>query len=106
MHNFLAIHELILKELKKLCTDENFYFKPVKPKPSDLELIKINLVIEYRGIDSEYQLFRDLKYTELATKIERSVYNKRKRKLFFYIEEIRKKMVDIIDFFLYFFSSL
>ena len=97
MHNFLAIYELILNELKKLYIEDNFYFKPIKPKLSDLEIVAINLVAEYRGIDSEYQLFRDLQYTELATKIERSVYNKRKRKLFYYIEEIRRKMEEKLE---------
>src|SRR5690606_33046862 len=38
---------------------------------------------------SELQLFRCLKGTELEQRIERSVYNKRKRALFSYIEKIR-----------------
>jgi hypothetical protein len=48
-------------------------------------------VAEFSGIYSEYQLFRNLKETYLLDKIERSVYNKRKRKLFNWMEEIRKE---------------
>ncbi len=42
------------------------------------------------SINSELQLFRCLKGTVLEDKIERSVYNKRKRNLFDYIENIRR----------------
>ena len=40
--------------------------------------------------NTELQLFRVIKETYLETKIERSVYNKRRRKLAGYTEEIRK----------------
>ena len=56
-------------------------------------MIAINLTSEYMSIDSECQLFRVLPI-DLLTKIERSVYNRRKRKLFFAIELIRKKLSD------------
>ncbi len=36
MNNFEAKYELILKELKRLDFSDNFYFKPIKPKLSDL----------------------------------------------------------------------
>ncbi len=45
------------------------------------------------SIDSEYQLFRVLP-TSLSSRIERSVYNCRRRKLFFIKERIRKAMSD------------
>ncbi len=51
----------------------------------------MNLTAEYMSIDSECQLFRDIS-RELKNKIERSVYNRRKRKLFFAIELIRNKL--------------
>lgn len=93
MHNFEASYKLILKELRKLTYIDNFYFKPVSPKMSDLEVIGLIIWAEYKSIDSEYQLFRDIKGTLLDGKIERSVYNRRKRKLFPYLEIIRQKMV-------------
>jgi hypothetical protein len=51
----------------------------------------MNLTAEYMGIDSECQFFRDIP-EYLFAKIERSVYNKRKRKLFFAIEFIRTQL--------------
>ena len=90
MNNLDAIYNFILKKLRELCDRENFYFKPIKPKLSDLELIAINISAEYLSIDSEYlsidseyQMFRYLSNSKLDGKIERSVYNRRKRKLFF-----------------------
>lgn len=43
-------------------------------------------------IKSELQLFRYLKHTYLEHKIERTVYNKRKRKLFSFLELIRNML--------------
>lgn len=50
------------------------------------------MLAEYKSIESEHQLFREIKGFDIASKIERSVYNRRKRKLFPFIEEIRLKM--------------
>ena len=85
MNNLDAIYNFILNELKKLISDENFYFKPIKPKLSDLEIIALNISAEYLSIDSEYQLFRHLSNSKLNGMIERSVYNRRKRKLFLHL---------------------
>lgn len=93
MNNLDAIYDFILKELRKLTIKENFYFKPIKPKLSDLELIAINISAEYLSIDSEYQLFRYLSNSKLKGMIERSVFNRRKRKVFLHLENIRKLMV-------------
>lgn len=94
MSNLEASYKLILKELIKTSKVENFYFKPRNPKLSDLELISLIILAEFKSIDSEYQLFREIKDFDIASKIERSVYNRRKRKLFPFIEEIRLKMVE------------
>lgn len=94
MSNLEASYKLILKELIKISKVENFYFKPRKPKLSDLEFISLIILAEFKSIDSEYQLFREIKDFDIASKIERSVYNRRKRKLFPFIEEIRLKMVE------------
>lgn len=61
-----------------------------QPKLSNLELLAINFTSEYISIDSECQLFRTIKTIYLSDKIERSVYNRRKRFLFSSIEIIRK----------------
>lgn len=97
MHNLIQSYELILNNLRILEINENAYFKPIQPKLSDLELVAINITAEYLGIDSEYQLFRNLKNTYVFEKIERSVYNRRRRKLFSWIEEIRRVIVSKLD---------
>ncbi|WP_278036464.1 IS982 family transposase [Flavobacterium nitratireducens] len=94
MSNLEANYELILTELRKLTKTENFYFKPIKPKLSDIELISLIILAEFKSIDSEHQLFREIKGLDISSKIERNVYNRRKRQLFFHIEEIRMKMVE------------
>lgn len=48
------------------------------------------------GIDSEYQLFRILQES-LSNKIERSVYNRRRRKLFAFLEQIRVQLSDAFN---------
>lgn len=92
MNNLSQNYKIILKELQNTCGHINFFIQKRKPKLSDLELVALNLTAEYMMINSELQLFRVLKGTFLEDKIERSVYNKRKRKLFLYIEEIRKTL--------------
>jgi hypothetical protein len=52
-----------------------------QPKLSDKELIALSLTAEYLCIDSEYQLFRMLPFS-LKSRIERSVYNRRRKGLF------------------------
>ena len=51
----------------------------------------MNLTSEYMSIYSECQLFRKLP-ERLKKKIDRSVYNRRKRKLFFVTEIIRREL--------------
>jgi hypothetical protein len=57
-----------------------------------MELVALNITAEYMSINSELQLFRHISGTELDGKIDRSVYNKRKRRLFPYIEKIRETL--------------
>lgn len=94
MSNLEASYKLILSELLKISEIENLYFKPIQPKLSDIELISLIILAEFKSIDSEHQLFREIKGFEIESKIERSVYNRRKRKLFPFMEEIRMKMVE------------
>lgn len=91
MHNLEANYYKILEVLGTIDIKSNFLNQKRKPKLTDKELIALNLTSEYLGIDSEYDLFRKLPET-ISSRIERSVYNRRKRKLFPYIEEIRSKL--------------
>ena len=104
MNNLIQNYKIILKELTKI----SGHIKTTKqirlPKMSDLELVALNITAEYMSINSELQLFRCISGTDLDGKIERSVYNKRKRKLLPYIEKIREtlsgKFADFTDVFI------
>ena len=91
MNNFKANYNKILEVLKSITEKEQFLNQKRKPKLKDIELIAMNLTAEYMSIDSECQLFREISI-DLKNKIERSVYNRRKRKLFFAIEFIRNEL--------------
>ena len=93
MNNFTTKYEKVLEILKLIETKNNFLNQIRSPRLSDIELIAIDLTAEWLSIDSEYQLFRTLPLF-LSTKIERSVYNRRRRKLFFVKERIRKALAE------------
>ena len=90
MNSFTANYEKILQTLVKIESKMNFLNQIRKPKLSDLELISIDLTSEFMGIDSERDLFRKLPFN-LSSRIERSVYNRRKRNLFTYRDSLRKR---------------
>jgi len=91
MSNFKANYNKILEVLQTITKIENFLNQKRKPKLKDIELMAMNLTAEYMGIDSECQLFRTIPFG-LKSKIERSVYNRRKRKLFKSLEFVRKQI--------------
>lgn len=64
-----------------------------RPAMSDLEVISLSLTAEYMGIDSENDLFRKLPSC-LQGKIERTVYNRRKRRLMLYQNAIRLELAE------------
>lgn len=64
-----------------------------RPAMSDLEVISLSLTAEYMGIDSENNLFRQLPDC-FTGKIERTVYNRRKRRLMPYQNIIRLKLAE------------
>lgn len=97
MHNQLQSYNLILNELRSIFKQENFYFKPITPKMTDIELIALNLYAEMSSIDSERQLFRELERTYLKGKIDRSVYNRRRKKLAPYIEKVRIELAQTFN---------
>ena len=89
MHNFQANYDKILEVLRKNITSSTFVNQNRKPKLSDIELVAIDLTAQYMSIDSEHQLFRMLKTINFKNLIDRTVYNRRKRGLVNYIEQIR-----------------
>jgi len=91
MNGFKANYDKIL-EVLQITTDKKSFLTQIRePKLKDIELIAMNLTAEYLSIDSECQLFRIIP-DSFKTKIEHSVYNRRKRKLFASIEFIRKEL--------------
>ncbi|OYX80803.1 MAG: IS982 family transposase [Flavobacteriales bacterium 32-34-25] len=63
-----------------------------KQKMSDLEVIALSLTAEFMSIDSENSLFKEINKQQIPNLIERSQFNKRRRKLFFFLEEVRTKL--------------
>lgn len=96
MNNFTRNYEKILETLQQIESKMNFRNQKRIPKLSDIELIAIDLTSEFLGIDSERDLFRKLPI-DLLSKVERSVYNRRKRGLFYHREALRKKLARSIS---------
>ncbi|QBN19037.1 IS982 family transposase [Flavobacterium nackdongense] len=63
-----------------------------KHKMSDLEIVALSLTAEFMSIDSENSLFKEINKQQIPNLIDRSQFNKRRRKLFFFLEEVRLKL--------------
>jgi len=61
-------------------------------KMPDLEIVALSLTDEFLSIDSENSLFKQLANNQIPNLIERSQFNKRRRKLFLFSEEVRTKL--------------
>ena len=91
MNNLDANYKRILKKKKKISNENLLSYQRRTPKLKDLELISLALTAEFMGIDSENHLFRQIPKT-IKCKIERSVYNRRKRRLANSINDLRMKI--------------
>ena len=91
MNNLEQSYKKILEVLSKFFGNKLQNYQRRTPKMSDLEVVSLALTAEYLSIDSECQLFRKIPES-IKSKIERSVFNRRRRKLFPYIEQIRIKI--------------
>ena len=92
MNNLIQNYEIILNNLRATCLDIDSFYQIRKPKLGNLELVALNLTAEYMSINTELQLFRCLKGTYLELLIERSIFNKRRKRLFVYTEAIRRRL--------------
>jgi len=63
-----------------------------KQKMSDIEVVALSLTAEFMSIDSENSLFKQLLPGEISNLIERSQFNKRRKKLFLFSEQIRTEL--------------
>lgn len=91
MNNLTTNYERILEVLRKISKDNLLSYQRRVPKLKDLELISLALTAEFMSIDSENHLFRQIPKT-IKCKIERSVYNRRKRRLANNINDLRVKL--------------
>lgn len=91
MNNLHANYERILEVLREISKEQLLTYQRRQPKLSDLELVCLSLTAEFMGIDSENDLFRKLPKT-LSLKIERSVYNRRRRRLVDLLDDLRLKL--------------
>ena len=90
MSNIVKNYEKVLDVLNTLELPINQQVKAGrKPKMSDVEVVALSLTAEYMSIDSENSLFKQLESEPIANLIERSQYNKRRRKLFEFAESVR-----------------
>ena len=96
MNNLTANYERILGVLRKISKENLLPYQRRQPKMSDLEVLSLSLTAEYMGIDSENHLFRNLPES-FTNKIERSVYNRRRRKLAVYTDQIRLKLAETFN---------
>ncbi|MBC34544.1 MAG: IS982 family transposase [Bacteroidetes bacterium] len=97
MNNFIQNYKIIHHHLQSLDISFDAFKQIRKPKLSNIELIAMNLTSEYMGIDSECQLFRVINGSELSGLIDRSVYNRRKRRLFGLIEKVRQRLCSFFN---------
>jgi len=91
MNNLNTIYERILKVLENISDHQLLAYQRRQPKLSDLELVSVSLTSEYLSIYSENDLFRKLPKS-ITDKIERSVYNRRRRRLADHLYVIRLKL--------------
>lgn len=96
MNNLNANYERILEVLRKISKENLLAYQRRQPKLSDLELVSLSITAEYMGIDSENNLFRLLPKS-ISSKIERSVYNRRRRKLVNHIDKVRLKLASCFN---------
>lgn len=93
MSNIIKNYFRVLEVLSSLNCDSEFKTGVGrKEKMSDLEVVALSLTAEFMSIDSENSLFKQVSQEEIPNLIERSQFNKRRRKLFLFSEEIRTKL--------------
>ncbi len=93
-NNFSASYKKILTTLQNIEPRSNFRNQHRLSRMSNMAVLALSLTAEYMGIDSECQLFRMLPDC-LRTRIERSVYNRRRRALFPHLSALRKRIQTI-----------
>jgi len=105
MHDLRAMYEKSLKIARTVYEDDvdefgNFFSYPRKPKMNDLEIIALAVCSESASIDSENWLFSKLQkdYSQaFPNLIDRSRYNRRRRRFTYQIKELIKRIGILIN---------
>ena len=93
MSNIVKNYQKVLHTLLPIYEKMEHLPKPGrKPKMSDIEVVALSLTAEYMSIDSENALFNQLQGDQIYNLIERSQFNKRRRRLFGLTEKIRSEL--------------
>ena len=91
MNTFSTNYKRILEVLREISKEQLLPYQRRRPRLSDLELVCLSLTAEFMGIDSENDLFRKLP-ENISSRIERSVYNRRRRRLAENLDGIRLEL--------------
>jgi hypothetical protein len=99
--NFDKFYEIVKNSLHaKLNEDDNLQFYPKKPKMNDCSIIALCICAESIGIDSENYLWskiiKDHK-SDFPKLIDRSNFNKRRRRLHLFIHEVTRFISDLLN---------
>jgi hypothetical protein len=105
MHNLKANFDKMYKIVKsslsaKLNTQDNIQFYPRLPKMNDCSIIALSICAESLGIDSENYFWSKLKkdYSqEFPALVDRSNFNKRRRRLQLYIHEVTRQLSAVLN---------
>ena len=98
--NFDKFLQLITKNAKDLIMEEgNFKFYPKKPKMSDCEILALSLCSEAMSIDSENYFWGKIKSqsTDFPNLIDRSNYNRRRRNLIGFYNQLTQNLADQLN---------
>ena len=95
MSNIVKNYFKVLEVISSLNYDSVFKSRAGRrSKMSDLEVVALSLTAEFMSIDSENSLFKQISSGLIPNLIERSQFNKRRRKLFLFSEEVRTKLAN------------
>ena len=95
MSNIVKNYFKVLEVISSLNYDSVFKSRARRrSKMSDLEVVALSLTAEFMSIDSENSLFKQISSGLIPNLIERSQFNKRRRKLFLFSEEVRTKLAN------------
>jgi hypothetical protein len=99
--NFDKIYLIVKSSLSgKLNSEDNIQFYPRLPKMNDCSIIALSICAESLGIDSENYLWSKLKKdygNEFPELIDRSNFNKRRRRLQLFIHEVTKQLSEVLN---------